>query len=278
MATTPKTWIKQNSTTLYFVLTYFLSWSVMIPVALSARGILEQQVNPAWYYLASFGPMASALLVTGLADGWPGIRRLLGGLARWRVGSGYVFFSLGAPVVFFVIAMLIQLAISGNLPDWRLLGEVDYLPKTGLLGAIVVWFFTYGLGEEVGWRGFALPHLQKKYSARSAALILGGLWAAWHLPAFFFRDTYMEMGVLGFPMLLISVTCASVILAWLYNSTKGSLLMVVLFHALFNWLSVSEAGGQYVAILMGAAAVFWAVRVINVYGPANLSSVERQMA
>ena len=81
--------------------------------------------------------------------------------------------------------------------------------------------------------------------------------------------------LLGLPMLLVSVVSASFILTWLYNGTRGSLLMVVLFHALFNFFSVSEAGGEGAAIIMSAVVVFWAVRVIKVYGRENLAPVEK---
>jgi hypothetical protein len=181
------TWIKNHELTLFFILAFAISWCFMIPPALSAQGLIAAEVPYGLYYLASFGPMLAALALSALVAGGAGVRRLLSGLLKWRVGWGYFAFSVLAPF------------------------------------------------------------------------------------AFFFRDTYTEMGVLGFPIFVISVVFASVLLAWLYNSTRGSLLMVVLFHALFNWLSVSEAGGPYVAILMGAAAVFWAVRVLRVYGPENHS-------
>lgn len=262
----------------YFVLAYAISWSFMLPVAASAQGFVSWPIPFSLYYFGSFGPMLSALVVTGLTADGSGIRALLGRIAKWRVGRGYVAFTLLGPMVFFALAAIVGRVLTGNWPDLYLLGEADYLPYHGLAGVLALWLLTYGLGEEVGWRGFALPHLQRGRSALSAALILGVLWAFWHLPAFFFRDTYIEMGFVGFPVFLVSLASASVILAWLYNSTSGSLLMVILFHAIFNWLSVSEAGGPYVAIIMGAAAVFWAVRVIKLYGQQNLSSVSKQVA
>jgi membrane protease YdiL (CAAX protease family) len=108
------------------------------------------------------------------------------------------------------------------------------VPYLGILGVLGLWFLTYGMGEEIGWRGYALPHLQRTRPAASAALLLGVLWACWHLPAFFFRDTYVEMGLSGFAMFVVSICFASVVFAWLYNSTGGSLLLVILFHVFFN--------------------------------------------
>jgi membrane protease YdiL (CAAX protease family) len=164
------------------------------------------------------------------------------------------------------------------LPDLSLLGEADYLPTIGPLGVLGLWLLTYGLGEETGWRGFALPRMQRTRPGTSATFILGILWAFWHLPAFFYRDTFTEMGVLGFPMFLVSIIFASMVFTWLYNSTGGSLLVVILFHAFFNWLSVSEAGGQFVAILMSVPVIVWALYLVRRYGPENAAPMQKQVA
>jgi uncharacterized protein len=271
-------WITRRPLVAYFLFAYAFSWAVELPIALVAQGLARWRIPFALYYLASFGPLLAALLVTAAIAGRPGLRDLLRRLLQWRVEPRYAIFAVLAPAAFFAIAALATRLVAGAWPDLALLGALDYLPYLGLPAAAALWFLTYGLGEEVGWRGFALPHLQSRWDARTAALILGLLWAGWHLPAFFFRDTYQAMGPLGFPIFVISLLCASIILTWLYNGTHGSLLMVILFHALYNWLTVSEAGGPYVAILMGAAAVFWAVRIHQVHGPENLAPVERQRA
>ncbi|UCH59643.1 MAG: CPBP family intramembrane metalloprotease [Anaerolineales bacterium] len=278
MATKNLSWIKRNSLVLYFILAYAISWSLMIPVALVAQGLVKWQVPYALYYLASFGPMVAALLITAIAEGATGVRRLLGRLLIWRVGAGHLAFTLLAPFALFILAVLLNRLVLGSWPDVSLLGKADYLPYLGPLGVFGVWLLTYGLGEEVGWRGFALPRLQRNHTAGNATLILAALWACWHLPAIFFRDTYVDLGVLAFPMLFVSIIFATAVFTWLYNSTGGSLLMVVLFHAIFNWLSVSEAGGQFSAILMSVPIILWAIFVMRRYGPENAAQIKRQMA
>lgn len=270
-------WVNKNSLPLYFVLAYALSWAVEIPIALSVQGLISFKVPLAIHYLASFGPMLAALIIVSLTEGRQGIRKLLGGLLRWRVAGGYAFFAIAVPVALFVLAVLTSRLMQGTWPDLGLLAQVDYLPRLGVLPALGLWLMTYGLGEEIGWRGYALPCLQASRSAYTSALLLGALWASWHLPAFFYRDTYISMGLLlGIPMLLISVTAASVTMTWLYNGTQGSLLMAVLFHGLFNFFSVSSAGGPGSPIVMSAVIVFWAVRAIKVYGPATLNPDGKQ--
>jgi membrane protease YdiL (CAAX protease family) len=272
-------WIRKNTLFVYFVLAYVISWSIEIPIALAAQGIIQAPFPNAIHYLASFGPMLAALTVTTISDGGAGIRALWRGVFKWRVNAGYYFAAIGFPVVFFVIASLGTYLLQGRFPDWTLLGQTDYLPYLGIPGALAVWLLSYGLGEEVGWRGFALPHLQKTHSAYVSALLIGVIWAGWHLPAFFYRDTYIAMGlVVGFPLLVVSVTFGSVFLTWLYNSTNGSTLIAILFHGVFNWLLTSGAGGEMSSMLMSAAVIFWAVRAIKLHGSANLAPLERQMA
>lgn len=270
-------WIKQHALFAYFVLAYVFSWSIEIPIALVTQGVLHVQFPYAVHYLASFGPFAAALVVTALTAGDAGIRKLLSGLVRWRVGTRYWIAAVVFPVAFFILSASATRLSQGDWPDFSLLGRTDYLPYLGFVGALAVWLFSYGLGEEVGWRGFALPHLQRVHSARTSALVLGVIWAFWHLPAFFYRDTYVQMGLLlGFPMLLVSVTFGSVFLTWLYNSTGGSTLLAIVFHGVFNWLLTSDAGGQGASILMSTAVIFCAIRAIKVYGPANLAPIEKQ--
>ncbi len=270
--------MRDRSLVVYFVLAYTISWAFMVPVALSAQGVIAAEVPYALYYLASFGPALSALIVTGWVGGRPGLRSLLSRLVKWRVEPRYYAFAVLAPIALFAIAALLNRVISGVWPDLGLLGQIDYVPHLGIPGVLGLWLLTFGLGEETGWRGFALPHLQRSRPAANAALILGVFWACWHLPAFFFRDTYMEMGVPGFAVFVVSICFASVVFAWLYNSTDGSLLLVILFHAFFNWLSVSEAGGQFAAIFMSALIIAWAIFVVRRYGPENASPLPKQVA
>jgi hypothetical protein len=87
----------------------------------------------------------------------------------------------------------------------------------------------------------------------------------------------MEMGVLGLPMFLVSIIFASVVFTWLYNSTGGSVLMVILFHTFFDWLSVSETGGEYAPILMSIAVIAWALFVSRRYSTETLSPLAKHI-
>lgn len=279
MPANASSWLGRHLLLAYFVLAYAITWIFEIPLAAVGQGWIESEIPFAIHYLGGFGPMLAALIVTALVQGRSGIRALLAGLLRWRVGAGWVLFSLLSPFAMFGLAAVVMRATTGAWPNLALLGEVDYFPYLGIAGAVILWLLTWGLGEEVGWRGFALPRLQRNRSALSATIILGVIHAFWHLPAFFYRDTYKAMGLAaGLPMLVISVVAAAILFTWIFNSTRGSLLMVIIFHALFDWLSVSKAGGATASAIMSAVVWVLAVLVVIIYKPANLSRVEKQVA
>ena len=108
-----------------------------------------------------------------------------------------------------------------GVPDLLLLGQVNYMPLTGGLAAWVLWFLAHGVGEESGWRRFDLPHLKADRSAARATLVLGLIWAFWHLPPLFYLDTYQQMGLWTYPSLAFTIVCGNVIYTWIY-SIKGA--------------------------------------------------------
>jgi membrane protease YdiL (CAAX protease family) len=271
-------WIRRHSIVSYFILAYTIAWGIEIPLVLAHQGIISMPI-PMWlHYFASLGPLSAALIMTAITDGGAGLRNLIARIFKWRVDIRYYGFAILLPLGLFAFAVLLERIIKGSWPALSLLGEVDYLPYLTPLGALGLWLVTFGLGEETGWRGFALPHLQKTRSATMATLILGVLWACWHLPLFFYRDTYIQMGIAGFPMLALSLICAAMIFTWLYNSTGGSLLIVMLFHAIFNWLTSNEAGGQYAAIILSVAVILAALYIPRRYGMENAAPFAKQVA
>jgi uncharacterized protein len=271
-------WVKRHPVVLYFVIAYGISWGIEIPLVLVHQGMIRAQI-PMWlHYTASIGPLSAALIMTWMLEGRSGLNDLLARIFKWQIGFRYYAFALLVPMGIFAIAVLINRVVTGAWPNLALLGSVDYLSYLTPVGALGLWLITFGLGEETGWRGFALPHLQKTRSAAVATLLLGILWACWHLPLFFYRDTYIQMGIAGFPMLALSLICAAMIFTWLYNSTQGSLLIVMLFHAVFNWLTANEAGGQFAAILLSVAVILAALYIPRRFGMENAAPSIKQVA
>lgn len=272
------TLLKRNPLVSYFILAYLISWTIWSPFVASAQGWADWDVPGALYYIGPYGHLLSAFIVTALTEGGVGVRDLFRRVFKFRVKFHYYAFAVLVPLGLFALAYIANFVVTGTWSDLKLLGEADYLPPLGPLGVLGLWFLSYGLGEETGWRGFALPHLQKNRSAASATLVLALSWAGWHLPAFFFRDTYLELGTLGFPMFAIMMIFTTMVFTWLYNSTSGSVWIVIVFHAFFNWLSVSEAGGQFVAPLMSVPMIVWAFFTPRKYGMENCSPLPKQTA
>jgi membrane protease YdiL (CAAX protease family) len=270
--------VRRNPLVSYFIIAYFISWTIWLPFVASVQGWVDWDVPGALYYLGPYGPLLSASIVTAITRGGEGVRDLFRRVVKFRVELRYYAFAVLVPIGLFVLAFFVNFIVTGAWSDLGLLGEADYLQPLSPLGVLVLWFLTYSLGEETGWRGFALPYLQKNRSAASATLILALLWAGWHLPAFFFRDTYVELGILGFPMFAIMMVFTTMVFTWLYNSTSGSVWIAIVFHAFFNWLSVSEAGGQFVAPLMSLPMVVWALFIPRKYGMENCSPLPKQTA
>jgi uncharacterized protein len=207
-------WVARHDLLLYFILAYVLSWAIW-PLVLA---------NPESSPLVPFGPLIAAVVVALLAGGWTELRALLGQLLRWRVHPTWYVMALLGPFVLAAVTAALTVATGAPAPnigaytDWLGIG-------VALLSTIII----VGLFEEVGWRGFALPRLQRRLDALWAALVLGVIWAPWHLP-----ELISDPGQRPPLQFFVWILAESVILAWLYNSTDGSLPIVIICHAAIN--------------------------------------------
>src|SRR5579884_1357224 len=167
-------------------------------------------------------------------EGAAGVRRLLGRIVLWRVGVQWYLFAIPG---IFVISLLGTIVLPGALASY-------HAPSTGFLLNIplnfVVSFLIGPLFEEVGWRGFALPRMQRLQGPLIGSLLLGLLWAFWHLPLFLVPDFASQNGGLSlasFSMLALGAIAISIIMTWVFNNTRGSLLIIMLIH---NSVNVSQ--------------------------------------
>ncbi len=259
-------WARRNALFVYFILAYAISWAVQIPLALQAQGLIQATIPPSIHYLAGYGPMLAAVITTWLVGGANGVKELLGGLLRWRVAPVWWLVAV-SPISLYVMVALGLTVVQGQPFDLGELGQVNHLPYLGL-GALFLWILTYGIGEETGWRGFALPRLQKHRSALQATLLLWIFWALWHLPAFFYL--YDPAIAAGF---LLGTLAGAIVFTWLYNSTGGSILVAAVFHGVFN-LTTGCVGCKagMLSALISTMVMVWAVFVVIFFKPAHLSA------
>jgi uncharacterized protein len=202
-------WVRRHDLALYFVLAFLLSWLAWPLVAL----------NPESSPLLPFGPLIAAAVVAALTGG---LRALFGQLGRWRAAPGWYLAAVLVPVGGTALAAVITLAAGGSpaagatLPDW-----------TQVAAAFGSTVLLIGLFEEVGWRGYALPRLQQRVNGLSAAVLLGVIWAAWHLPELVSDPT----GQRPVAQFVIMVVAQSVFLSRLYNGSAAGLPLVIISHA-----------------------------------------------
>jgi uncharacterized protein len=185
------------------------------------------------HYPSLLGPLLAAFAVTAWTTGRPGVRELLARVGRWRVGLGWWLVAV-SPAAFLAIALLGMVAAGKPLPTAGDFGRFSGTPAVGLLGVFLLITFIGSLGEETGWRGYALPQLQRRFSALGATLLLAPLWALWHLPQFFVVATYRDFTPVEYVGMVLGLTCGAVVLTWLYNRSGGSVLLVVVWHGVHN--------------------------------------------
>ena len=201
--------LRRHEITAFFVLTFVLTWTAFIPwYAGNAEDI-------PWF---TFGPFAAALILSASTGGWPAVRGLLAKIVHWRVGILWYLVALGLPVAIQLVAILLNPLFGSPAPMWSNIPPLlDIIPMV-LLFAV----FSGPLGEEPGWRGFALPRLLSRYPALTASLILGVVWAAWHLPLLLVGD----LTVYG----TVNAVLAAIVFTWVYQNTGGSVLVPILMH------------------------------------------------
>lgn len=209
---------------LFFVFSYALMWACFWYVA-AARIPADSAAGGALLLLGTFAPCLFAMLLTGLAQGGTGVRRLLTPVIRWRVAAKFYVFALVYIAAIKLSAALIYRVVTGTWPRFGHEGPVV------ILVAVIV-STPFQFGEEVGWRGYALPRLAKRMGLARASLLLGLIWGVWHLPQFFVpgADTYRQ----SFPLFVLQVIALSVAIAWLWDRTGHSLLLPMLLHSAVN--------------------------------------------
>jgi membrane protease YdiL (CAAX protease family) len=226
--------------------------------------------------VGSWGPFFAALAMTGILEGKSGVKKLLSSLLVWRVGLRWWL------VVLLLVPVLLLVAMGIYVLQGGALGRFDPGQWYAVLLAPVFALLFGPLGEELGWRGYALPRLQRNYSALWSSVIVGVLWAFWHAPAYW---APAGTAISGQPVTLLAVGWyviftigISILHTWIYNNTKASVLLAVLFHAMYTsgllfplFPDISlKALNQTVRVV---AIPIWvmAVLVIALFGAARLS-------
>jgi len=248
--------IKRSPMTAFFVLAYALTWAAWLPLAL--RGPVYGDNLSYLHLLGGLGPMVAALVVTGLTSGREGLRELLGRIFMWRVPAGWHLLAWLSPVALYLVAAVV---VRVGWGEWPLLSQFGKSTEYPQLAVPLYWLaniFFYGFGEEVGWRGFALPRLQKTRNGLTSAVILSVFWALWHLPLFAFSGGMSTMGPAEVFGWYVSLLTGSVLLTWMFNGSGGSVLIVAVFHGMLDVAITSPSPGD-LSTVMGAMLTTWGI-------------------
>jgi membrane protease YdiL (CAAX protease family) len=212
--------VRRNQLIVFVALSYALSWWAWIWFHLDP-GNVDAPILP-------IGPLLAALIVLFIIGGFPAIGALLRKIVHWRVGWIWYLVVIGLPIALTLAALAINQAMGAQQ-----VAEFE-VPDAGSIAFRFIFILLFiGLGEEPGWRGFALPRLLKTHVALTAALILGIIHMVWHLPLF-----GVEYDVSNVVPWAITVVCFSIVTCWIYLHTEGSVLMPMLMHASNNTIAL----------------------------------------
>ena len=241
----------------YFILAYALTWVLLLPFVLSQGGgvgviplTTPSDASGLAYllvFVAALGPALAAIIVTAASQGWTGVKSLLRRMVLVKVGIRWYLVALLLPLVAYVLPLLL---LGGSAFVSSLLNvQGAIILLLYLLLSIAGMVIAAPLGEELGWRGFALPRLQEQYGPLRGSLLLGLLWGLWHLPLFLTTWEKPYESLLGLLLFLVQTISFTVVLTWLFNHTRGSILLAMLCHSAYG------ASGVFLFLLYPQATV-----------------------
>jgi membrane protease YdiL (CAAX protease family) len=256
-------------------LMFLLTW----PIDLANSGLLPFQVPFPVYITLGWGFIFASLIMTGLTLGRGAVITLLKRFLIWRVNwKWYLAAFLLLPAII-GCAVLLNAALTRQPLDFSSVYARNIFGPSASLPVLILPYLLFDAitnGEEMGWRGYVLPRLQAKRSALASSLILGLVWGFWHLPKYL-----APWNTASFASFMVGILAKAVLYTWLYNNTRGSLLLTTIFHAASNTAAVflpvaTTAGESNIGPLAIAVAleVLAAILVVFAAGPARLSRTE----
>lgn len=217
-----------------FVLMFLFTWPLELGLAAQSRGLLPFHFPPFLELFVGYGFIIASISAAAMIDGRKGVKTLIARLAIWRVSLGWYATALLGPALFYLAGIGIHVMLGGATPDFTQPFVRQLVPPSfslGLAGIIFLIFQIFVNGEEFGWRGYALPRLQVRYSSLVASLIVGTVASLWHIPKYL---TVGDPHVLPFWFFFLHITTSAILFTWIFNKTNGSLLIAILLHAGIN--------------------------------------------
>jgi uncharacterized protein len=250
-----------NNLILFFLISFLFTWAFWIPDALAKRGILPSSFFTSLGVIGSLGPLIAAIILILKESGKSGFKKLFKrGLDKNFEAKWWLFIFFIFPFLI-ILSYLISILISQDSPTSEAEGMYYFIPFI----FFAVMFTSGPFQEEFGWRGYALPRLNEKFSPFYSSIILGFLWAIWHWPQFLVPEDLTGMFyVTPFWSFILTVMSANFIYTWIHNKTNGSILAALILHTqmnLFFWI-FPVLCTQYGYLIIVAVFITAAIAVI----------------
>lgn len=254
---------------LYSIISYGITWIIaFIIFFLFKNGDLNNYKLNLYHSIAAIGPTIAALITTYSFYGKTGLKKLIGKIGIRRLDKVTILLII-SPVIFFVIGLIIYAIVKSQGYSFSDFASLNW----SSFNETIVWLLpllTYPIFEEIGWRGFLLPHLQEKYTAWKATIFLTIIWALWHVPFFFYRFDFSLSISIGF---FFGLFVGAIMMTSIYNSSKGMLLPVMILHFLNN--ICSEFDKEIIVAVLSVGFIFLAMYIYLKFGKENLSPINR---
>jgi membrane protease YdiL (CAAX protease family) len=273
--------VRRHPLIAFVALAYALTWALTIPFAYCYQVVLNQEFAP-WllvFFPAPFGPTFAALIMAWRLEGGEGVRRLLGRLKIWRASAGAWWVAL------FLSPLIVAAAVLASGAGATVFAKSNL---AGIAMIPVLWLLALPFGplpEELGWRGWFLPRLQSRMSPLKASLIIGVVWTFWHTPMFWFPGaaipSFLELSATSVLLYLAQITAEAILFTVLFNRTRGSVLLAIVFHTTFNTaesvvfrLFESPTEAQDPSIYFWTIGLTWAAAIAALLLPGTKPVVE----
>lgn len=249
-------WTRRHPLGAFYALTFLLSWGYWVPDAIFGGHLTHTP--------GLMGPLVAAFVITTAVEGKAGLRDLGSRLVRWRVPVRW-YLAAALPLVLALgVAAIVALG-PGGFPSLAKWVRMDGFPALGALGAFALILIVNAYGEESGWRGFALPRFRERHDELRASFLLFIPWVLWHVPTFFLDTGYRGFNLLFLPGFVIGVFAGAVVLTWLYEGARSSILIAALWHAFLNIGSATKAGEGAVAAALTVLVIVWSLVIARTW-------------
>lgn len=248
----------------FFATAYGISWLIWLPLYLPYFGINALPILPYHHALGAFGPLFAGILFSVMEPKVNAYYNLINSMFNVKGKWVCLITATFCPFLILLLGIFFNALINNGPLDFSGIGRSKEFPHFTILTFFIYNFVTFGYGEETGWRGYALPILQKKFNPFVASLILAFFWAIWHWPLFLYRPGYVEMDLAGIGGWIMSLVTGSILLTWIYNRSK-SILVCAVFHAVIDIIFTSDLADPSTVNIIGAIVTIWGLATLLIF-------------